>query len=719
MQNVLNRSHRWMQATVCGLSLLILSACGGGSSGCSLLGAALGSGVSSSCNNTDTSAPVPAAIAPASVELSGTFGKGLLAYADVQAYESVQGKLVAIGGKTKTGPDGSYVLKGLSATSNPVIVELTTTDATTMLDETLPLINGKFQTSANAPASGIKMRSAVLNLQNSITLSGNPFTEMAVYGALSTGTISAESLGAGKALVQQVIGIDPFGTAVVDANAAMTASQQKLMVLMAALMLDAKSNKCTTDKSGVACLISELNRQSTLARGPDNSYYLVFGTALPKLIQDKVSALSTASNLPSSPFLTIARQQIPVIQATISAGNQGIASASVAERQTLSNFITLMRSGFNKSSNLMDDRMNKFKARTDKVLMDNVGDGLAALTNALNECRYIDGALSCNDQNTIFTKTTAGYDYKYKVTNNGTQSSGASAVYSISGSVGSKWNATNGTGTLSISSAKANTIDAKLVNEIAIKLNTTGFTANSKVASLVIDTFAIKSYDVNSKWGQIVLSGARFDTSKNETSGLANYKLAGDLLVQTSDGDKFSGNLLQLTAQEKTTNAAPGTATEVFATGLKLNLSVLAVEGPIATMDIVASQDVGSYLPSLPSTALNPENYSVNITIKEADQVSMAITVLKSKFDETNYQVKLTSSDGWLDLSGLTKRTQAGSSTESISGDVVLTTSGPYSARILTNSAGKWQGNIFNGNNIVGAIIDNILIVGGVQVSLN
>jgi len=488
---------------------------------------------------------------------------------------------------------------------------------------------------------------------------------------------------------------------------------------MAALMLDAKSNKCTTDKSGVACLISELNRQSTLARGPDNSYYLVFGTALPKLIQDKVSALSTASNLPSSPFLTIARQQIPVVQATISAGSQGIASASVAERQTLSNFITLMRSGFNKSSNLMDDRMNKFKARTDKILMDNVGDGLAALTNALNECRYIDGALSCNDQNTIFTKTTAGYDYKYKVTNNGTQSSGASAVYSISGSVGSKWNATDGTGTLSISSAKANTSDAKLVNEIAIKLNTTGFTANSKVASLVIDTFAIKSYDVNSKWGQIVLSGARFDTSKNETSGLANYKLAGDLLVQTSDGDKFSGNLLQLTAQEKTTNAAPGTATEVFATGLKLNLSALAVEGPIATMDIVASQDVGSYLPSLPSTALNPENYSVNITIKEADQVSMAITVLKSKFDETNYQVKLTSSDGWLDLSGLTKRTQAGSSTESISGDVVLTTSGPYSARILTNSAGKWQGNIFNGNNIVGAIIDNILIVGGVQVSLN
>ena len=656
---------------------------------------------------------------PSSVDLSGTFGKGLLANADIQAYEVASGKLLPIGTKTKTGPDGSYVLKGLLATNNPVIVELTTTDATTMLDETLPLMNGKFQTSANAPAAGIKIRSAVLNLQNSAALSGNPFTEMAVAGALSTGALSAESLGAGKALVQQVIGIDPFGTAVVDANAAMTASQQKLMVLMAALMLDAKSNKCATDKSGIACVLSELNRQSTLARGPDNAYFLVFGTGLSDLIQTKVAALATANNLPSSPFLTIARQQIPVVQAGISAGSQGIASASVAERQKLSNFITLMRSGFNKASNLMDDRMNKFNARIDKLLMDNVGDGLGALTNALNECRFVDGALSCNDQNTIFSKTSTGYDFKYKVTSNGSQSTGTTAVYTMSGSLGSKWNSADGTGTLSINTAKTNIGDGKLLNEIAINVTTTGFTANTKLASLVLDAFSIKAYDLNSKWGQITLSGARFDANKNESSGLAKYKLAGNLVVQTSDGDKFSGNLSQLTAEEKTTNSVPGKTTEVFATSLKLSLSVVAAEGPVATMDIVASQDVGTYIPSLPSTALNPENYSVNIGIKEADQVSMAITVLKSKFDETNYQIKLTSSDGWLDLSGLSKRTQAASATESISGDVVITTSGPYSARVLTNSAGKWQGNIFNGTNIVGAIIDNILIVGGVQVSLN
>ncbi|MEI7495197.1 MAG: hypothetical protein WCK66_02910 [Betaproteobacteria bacterium] len=719
MQNVLSTSRRWIQAAVCGFSFILLSACGGASSGCSLLGAALGSGVSSSCNNSDTATPAAVVLPPSSVDLSGTFGKGLLANADIQAYEVASGKLLPIGTKTKTGPDGSYVLKGLLATNNPVIVELTTTDATTMLDETLPLMNGKFQTSANAPAAGIKIRSAVLNLQNSAALSGNPFTEMAVAGALSTGALSAESLGAGKALVQQVIGIDPFGTAVVDANAAMTASQQKLMVLMAALMLDAKSNKCATDKSGIACVLSELNRQSTLARGPDNAYFLVFGTGLSDLIQTKVAALATANNLPSSPFLTIARQQIPVVQAGISAGSQGIASASVAERQKLSNFITLMRSGFNKASNLMDDRMNKFNARIDKLLMDNVGDGLGALTNALNECRFVDGALSCNDQNTIFSKTSTGYDFKYKVTSNGIQSTGTTAVYTMSGSLGSKWNSADGTGTLSINTAKTNIGDGKLLNEIAINVTTTGFTANTKLASLVLDTFSIKAYDLNSKWGQITLSGARFDANKNESSGLAKYKLAGNLVVQTSDGDKFSGNLSQLTAEEKTTNSVPGKTTEVFATSLKLSLSVVAAEGPVATMDIVASQDVGTYIPSLPSTALNPENYSVNIGIKEADQVSMAITVLKSKFDETNYQIKLTSSDGWLDLSGLSKRTQAASATESISGDVVITTSGPYSARVLTNSAGKWQGNIFNGTNIVGAIIDNILIVGGVQVSLN
>jgi hypothetical protein len=719
MQNVLSHSQRYAHAAVYVLSVLLLSGCGGGGSSCSLLGAALGSGVSSSCNNSDTSTPAAVVLAPASVEVSGTFGKGLLAYADVQAYESVQGKLLPVGTKTRTGADGSYVLKGLVATTNPVVVELTTTDVTTMLDETLPLVNGKFQTSANAPASGTKMRSAVLNLRNSTTLSGNPFTEMAVAGALSTGAISAESLGAGKALVQQVIGLDPFGTAVVDANAAMNASQQKMMVLMTALMLDAKTHKCATDKSGVACLLTELNRQSTLARGPDNAYFLVFGTALPNLIQDKVAALASATNLPSSPFLTIARQQIPVVQASISSGSQGISSASVAERQNLSNFITLMRTGFNKSSNLMDDRMNKFNARTDKILMDNVGDGLTVLTNALSDCRFIDGSLNCNDQNTIFTKVTMGYDFKYKVSSNGTQSSGTSALYAITGSVSSKWNSIDGTGTLTLNSVKTNINDARAINEISIKFTTAGFTANTKLANLVLDTIAIKSYDLNSKWGQVVLSGARFDASKNEASGLASYKLAGNLIVQTSDGDKFIGNLSQLTAEEKTTATASGKTSDVFATGLKLSLSIIAAEGPIATMEIVASQDIGAYLPSLPSTALNPENYSVNISIKEVDQVSMAITALKSKFDETNYQIKLTSPDGWLDLSGLSKRTQSASSAESIVGDVVLTTSGPYSARILTNSAGKWQGNIFNGSNIVGAIIDNIMIVGGVQVSLN
>jgi len=331
MQDVLKMRCRNIMC----MALLIsaVSACGGGggSNGCSILGAALGSGVSSSCNASSTTEPTPVAPVANQVDLYGSFGKGLLAYAQVQAYELIDGKLVALGTKTSTNTDGNYILIGLRATNNPVVVELSTTDTTTMLDETLPLVNGKFQNTAIAPAPGTKIRTAALSLQYSAVLAGSPLTEMAVSAAESTGTFNAESLGAGKAIMQQMVGFDPFTTAVVDANAAMTANQQKLMVLMAAMMQDAKTRSCEADKSGLACLITELNKQMAMAKSTDNSYYLVAGSMVRNTIQAKVTALSSAS-LPASPFLTLTKQQIPVVQASMTASVQGITSVSVAER---------------------------------------------------------------------------------------------------------------------------------------------------------------------------------------------------------------------------------------------------------------------------------------------------------------------------------------------------------------------------------------------------
>ena len=134
MQNVLKIRCRYVLCAA--LIIGVLSACGGGSNSCSILGAALGSGVSSSCNTANTNDPAPVAPLANQVDLYGSFGKGLLAYAQVQAYELIDGKLVLLGSKTSTATDGSYILRGLRATNNPVVVELSTTGTTTMLDET-------------------------------------------------------------------------------------------------------------------------------------------------------------------------------------------------------------------------------------------------------------------------------------------------------------------------------------------------------------------------------------------------------------------------------------------------------------------------------------------------------------------------------------------------------------------------------------------------------
>lgn len=97
----------------------------------------------------------------------------------------------------------------------------------------------------------------------------------------------------------------------------------------------------------------------------------------------------------------------------------------------------------------------------------------------------------------------------------------------------------------------------------------------------------------------------------------------------------------------------------------------------------------------------------------------MAINIVKSLFDQTNYEIKFNSPDGWIVLSALTKRSSLFSDIESVYGDMLLTSSGPYNANIFTNSQEKLQGGIFNNGRSIGAIIDNIIITSGMLISLN
>ena len=115
--------------------IFLLSSCGGGGGGSSA--------------SSPTSAPTPTG----SLSISGVAAKGALIGADVQAYEVVNGVLVAYGSPVKTNSDGGYTLSNLPATTNPVVVKVIVNSSTTMRDETQPPgADGKFPLASSPPA---------------------------------------------------------------------------------------------------------------------------------------------------------------------------------------------------------------------------------------------------------------------------------------------------------------------------------------------------------------------------------------------------------------------------------------------------------------------------------------------------------------------------------------------------------------------------------------
>ena len=171
--------------------VVVLVACGGGSR-TSLEG---NTGTAGNNNSTDLKT------------LTGIAAKGLLSQADVQAFQLISGKFVPIGTPQKTAADGSYSLADLPATTDPVIVKVTVNASTTMLDE----ITGNSIVAGPDLPVGFSMRSFVPDLTNSNEVHIQPFTELAISAAESSRLdLSGETLSAGKDLVVQLLGVNPF-----------------------------------------------------------------------------------------------------------------------------------------------------------------------------------------------------------------------------------------------------------------------------------------------------------------------------------------------------------------------------------------------------------------------------------------------------------------------------------------------------------------------------
>lgn len=680
----------------------------------------------------------------ADVTLGGTFSKGLYRGAKVQAYEVVSGNLVAIGSEKTTGDSGEYSLT-LKPTSNPVVVVMTTTATTTMLNE----LTGNY----GPTTPGTKMRTMLGELTSSMPeVHGNPLTEMAVAGAQNSPTgLTSGSIAASKALVQDLVGVDPFATkAVGDATVAMTPSQEKLMTVMSALMLDAEKNKgavlCPDDPTtGVACVLNQLNAKAKLTT--DVSGAFKFETApnsvagsggLKTILNAKLTDLSTDTTTISTGSMA-AKMQAKTSDVILSNAAAAISPTDALYRQGLDAFLQAMRGGFNQADTALRNRANDAKSRLDQMVFEHVGDGLKVLGDAMDACTNTNGTLTCaTTGGSIFSAAAAGasgYRFDYYVDSTGTAvvqnvvngagGGGGNAqnigdTYRYQGTVAATANNTAGTGNVTITAQK--TLGSKTISDISISFNGTGIKQNSLSGAVTLSTMTIKAYDQalnSSKWAQVSLSGASLSGERPSVGAAGTLTLVAPLTFTTSDGDLLSGKINQLVAKEKITNSPNTGDKKAYPVSVNLSLDMAVQEGALLGLSVTGSQNIDAYDPDLPASNTNKPNGTFAVTFKLADNIAVALSGTKASTtpNETAYTVKVTSNETWINFEGKTSRASY-SDREANSGDITVSSSGVYTAKLRKNNSGQVEGEIYKGTLQIGDVLNGMVRAGGREISL-
>lgn len=224
----------------------LLAACGGGS-------------------GTDATTPVtPVTPTPpstsATVALSGTAAKGLMANADVGVYAvNADGSVAATPLQTTTtDAQGKYSLSFTGTKDQPYVVRVSANANTTHADE----VTG----TAQPLPVGFQMRSLVVPAATgAVTTSASitPFSEMAVAAAAkATGGVTAGNAAQAISTVTQLLGFNPTTVAATTTATAASGDEQKLAVMLTAVSQMASSGDlgCSTGSAGdkTKCVVEAL-----------------------------------------------------------------------------------------------------------------------------------------------------------------------------------------------------------------------------------------------------------------------------------------------------------------------------------------------------------------------------------------------------------------------------------------------------------------------------
>ena len=706
------------------LTLMTLVACGGGGGG----------GVASTTTST--------------VGVSGVASKGLLGKATVYVYAVTDGKKGALLGRTITNDVGEYSVTGLTANTNPIIVEVVTTADTTFCDETKPLkINGKFDCDAKTGADTV-IRSTLPDLSKTSITHVTPFSEMAVAAAASTGSLTPASLAVGQAVVQESLGFNPMTVKPVNAGESMDANQTKMMTLLSAVMLDAKLNTCSGDASGIKCLIDRLNEGAklTLNAGAytapsmaavintpkDNFKKWVDPTNTTNLTKADGSTLVAASAARTSvapqtnAFMTAAITQAATITASTPAA---VDPAKAITAQGLENFITVMRDGVNSAKDTLDTRLKAAEIRTDALIGKGTSQSFDLIDLVTKNCDVASNVLTCSNVTTGAYAQRINYvkvnDQKYcyysTLVENGVN-------YTVSGNFEATLNESTGaaSGTLSgttttvfsgnpCSSTNANT----KMSELNMVLSGTGLKDGSTSGKVSIDTLTFKAYDQaanSTKWAQMALSGISLSATKPiSANNLATATLTAPLVITSSDGDKVSGTI-SANIQDLCKDGASPCAKSSYPTKIDVSFSGILKEGAIASFNMVATQAVvgygqAGYKPWLQNSANNPINGTATMTMTFADSVTIALTETFTGWNSSNLGVNFTSNGNTLYLTAKGKNKTVGTNEQVLDGDITVTSSGVYSAKMREDSDKKAVGEVFQGTEQIGNLVSGVLYI--------
>lgn len=676
------------------------------------------------------------------VGVSGVASKGLLGNATVRVY-AVSGGSKSLLGTTTTDVDGAYSLTGLTATTNPIIVEIETSANTTMCDETLPLVNGKFDCTTTVPGAGTVIRSTLADLSSSNVAHVTPFSEMAVAAAESiSGGFTADSLAVGQAAVQASLGFNPMTVKPVNADATMSTDQAAMMALLSAVMLDAKLNKaaCTGDTTtGTKCMVARLKTSAALTasgstysapsmaagvNGPRTNFTAwTAGTAMTNAAGETVAANTITK--PTNSFMTAAATKASTITA---ATPSAVDPAKAKVAQGLESFITSMREGVNNAKDRIDERLKAGQLRTDALIGKGTSQSFDLINLVAKNCDVASSGLTCSnvttgayDQRINYVKVNdQKYCYYSTLVENGVN-------YTVSGnfeatrneSTGAASGTLSGTTTTSFSGNPCSSTNSNTkMSELSMVLSGTGLKDGSTSGKFSIDTLTFKAYDqaANSiKWAQMALSGISLSATKPiSANNLATATLTAPLVITSSDGDRVSGTL-SANIQDFCKDAASPCNKSSHATKIVVSFSGTLKEGAIASFNMVVTQAVvgygeTGYKPWLSNSANNPINGTATFSMTFVDSVTIALTETFTGWNSSTLGVNFTSNGTTLYMTAKGKNKSDYTNEQVLNGDIdVKSSGGIYNATLREGTDHKGAGEVYQGNTQIGNIAGGVL----------